>query len=308
LKNRPLILDIKGNSLDDGPGIRSVVFFKGCPLDCVWCQNPESKRAAPELMRAGEKCVGCGACVEVCPEKAVSPDNTGFIDRARCTLCFKCVDECPSIAFTRAGVEKSIDEIVKEVTRFKGFFDETGGGVTLSGGEPLLYMDFASELLKRLKVEGINTLIETCGLFDMKKFESLILPYTDIIYMDIKFVDPGLHKKYCGVSNDRILENFKILNARCGAGNFKLVPRTPLIPGITDGDGEIKALAAFYNVNGVTATVLLPNNPIWLEKLEKLGMTADIGAGGRIREFYSEEDKKRVVRLFEEKGISVHFG
>ena len=268
----PLILDIKGNSLDDGPGIRSVVFFKGCPLLCVWCHNPESKKVGPEIAFDPSECVGCDTCLMVCLEKALSRKNPFFIDRDRCTLCFACVDECPSGALSRVGREMTVDEIVASVTRDKPFFDASGGGVTLSGGEPTLFPDFLARLLAALKAEGIHTLLETCGQFNWPFFADGILPLVDTIYFDIKLMDPKAHQTYCGVSNPRILENFIQLNERAGSGKFLLHPRTPLIPGITATTENLTAIARFLADHHIKKAQLLPYNPLWSTKNQKIGI------------------------------------
>ncbi|RJP41470.1 MAG: glycyl-radical enzyme activating protein [Desulfobacteraceae bacterium] len=268
----PLILDIKGNSLDDGPGIRSVVFFKGCPLSCVWCHNPESKKTGSEIAFDPAECVGCDTCLTVCPEKVLSRRNPFFIDRDRCTLCFACVDECPSGALSRVGREMTVDEIVAAVVRDKPFFDTSGGGVTLSGGEPTLFPDFLARLLAALKAEGIHTLLETCGQFNEAGFMEQALPLVDIIYYDIKLIDPDLHKKYCGVANRTILENFIRLTKSAGKGKFMLLPRTPLIPGITATPENLSAIAKFLADHDIKNAQLLPYNPLWPAKNQKIGI------------------------------------
>jgi len=303
-----LITNIEGNSQADGPGIRSVVFFKGCPLNCFWCHNPESKKIEPELWWDREKCIGCGECIKVCPERAISQDNPFFINRNICKLCFKCAEICPFIALRRVGKKMSIDEIVQQVIRYKPFFDTSGGGVTLSGGEPTLFMEFTSALLKRFKEEKIHTLLETAGLFDLKQFKLLILPYVDMMFFDIKLFDASLHEHYCGVENNRILHNFILLKKEALSGNFDLLPRTPLIPGITDTKKNIQAIANFYNKHRVKKITLLPNNPVWINKLEKLGQKEKFDNNDRIRKFYDKEKEKKIKDLFYEKGIEAIFG
>ncbi len=304
-KKEPLVMDVKGNSLDDGPGTRSVVFFKGCPLDCFWCQNPESKSAEPELLFDKQKCVQALVCVDACPEGALSKGEPLEIDREKCTLCFKCTEECPSTALEKVGTKMSVDEIVAKVVPYKSFFDTSGGGVTLSGGEPVLFMEFASELLKRLKEEGIHTLVETSGFFDFDRFEKLILPYTDLIYMDIKIVNTQEHKKWCGVDNSKILDNFVRLHKLSQKGGFTIKPRTPLIPGVNDSDEKMKDLAEFYEKNGVKTAALMKNNPIWFEKFEKMGVETDIAKDDPMRGFYDNERYASIKKIFEEKGIEI---
>ena len=303
-----LITDIEGNSMEDGPGIRSVVFFKGCPLDCRWCQNPESKNIQAELWWDREKCIECGECMKVCPEGVISEDNPFFINRDLCTLCYKCVEACPSAALRQIGQEMGVDEIVQKVIRYKPFFKTSGGGVTLSGGEPTLSIEFTSALLKKVKEEGIHTLLETAGLFDLEKFESLILPYVDIIYFDIKLIDSSEHKQYCGIGNEQILNNFTSLYKKSLSEDFELMPRTPLIPGITDTSKNIQEIADFYNMQKVRNAIFLPNNPVWINKLEKLGREDGFDDKDEIRKFYDVEKEKEIEALFLKYGIEVSFG
>jgi pyruvate formate lyase activating enzyme len=304
-KGHPLVIDVKGNSLDDGPGTRSVVFFKGCPLDCYWCQNPESKRVAAELSFDREKCVAGRECIKVCPEGALEPGNPLDVNRKRCTLCFECVPVCPSMALERVGREMSVEDIVKKVVPYKPFFKNTGGGVTLSGGEPTLFMDFASALVKRLKEEHVHTLVETCGRFDFHHFSEKILPHVDLIYMDMKIVDVREHKKWCGVGNEKILENFLRLHHMWQKGGVEIKPRTPLIPGITDTDDKMAALARFYEKHGIKRTALMKNNPTWLNKFEKIGVDSNIPQGSTMRDFYDQDRFIRIKEMFEENGIEV---
>jgi len=273
MQKTPLILDLKGNSLDDGPGIRTVVFFKGCPLSCVWCHNPESKKAAPEISYAKSECVGCNTCNEICPENALDRKNPYFIDRVKCTLCAACAEDCPSGALSMVGTPMSIQEIISAVAKDKPFYKNSGGGVTLSGGEPTLYMDFLSDLLQCLKKDGIHTLIETCGLFEFESFEKKVLPYIDTIYYDIKIIDPETHQQFCGVKNDRILKNFSNLHTLSASAenSFELLARTPLIPDITATEENLTQIADFLKARGVHQTRLLAYNPLWHEKNEKIG-------------------------------------
>lgn len=269
----PLIIDIKGNSLDDGPGIRSVIFFKGCPLSCVWCHNPESRHPLAELSFDPQKCISCGSCIEKCQVGALSRDNVFFVDRKKCTICFACAADCPTGALSRIGQKMTQEEIIEKVFKDKPFFDSSGGGVTFSGGEPTLHMDFLPGLLKTLKEAGIHTLIETCGYFDFDEFKETVLPYTDMIYMDIKLFNPEQHKRYCGVDNALILENFVRLHELSIQGGFEIIPRAPLIPGITDTEENLAAIARFLKSNQVKGIRLLPNNPAWHEKCFSLGIS-----------------------------------
>jgi pyruvate formate lyase activating enzyme len=300
---RPLVIDIKGNSLDDGPGTRSVVFLKGCQLDCAWCQNPESKKVHAELSYDKEKCVGSRECVKVCPEGALTYNSTLHIDREKCTLCFLCVGKCPSTALSRVGTDMSVDEIVAKVTPYRSFFESTDGGVTLSGGEPTLFMEFTSSLLRSLKEENIHTLLETNCCFNFDKFESLILPFVDMIYADIKIIDSEEHKRWCGMKNDRMLQNFIRLHRQSQADGFELLPRTPLIPGITDTDANVRDIAEFYRDNGVKVAGIEKNNPLWFDKCEKIGVETGFSDTSALRDFYDSERFERIKEFFLDRGV-----
>ena len=265
----PLLVAIKGNALDDGPGIRSVVFFKGCPLSCVWCHNPEAQAQEPELLLDPGPCLDCHACIPACPPKAICLPRA--LDRRACTLCFDCVAACPSGALKRVGHCRTEESILEELLRDKVFYDHSGGGVTLSGGEASFQMEAAGRILEGLKAHGVHTLVETCGAFDLEKFSRRMLPHLDLIYYDLKIMDAATHKKYCGADNGRILDNFKQLSLQARDASFELVPRTPLVPGITDTKENLMALARFLKSCGVGELTLLPYHPMGMEKWEQLG-------------------------------------
>ncbi|MGM0451738.1 MAG: glycyl-radical enzyme activating protein [Thermodesulfobacteriota bacterium] len=300
-RKHPLILEIKGNALDDGPGIRSVVFFKGCPLSCVWCHNPESKRAGVEIGFEANKCVGCDTCMGICPENALSRDNLFFVDRTACSLCFQCVKNCPSGALERIGRPMAVEDVVETVVRDKPFYDTSGGGVTLSGGEPTLFMDYTADLLRALKAHGIYTLVETCGRFDMDAFTEKLSPWIDTIYFDIKLMDPGDHKRFCGASNERILENFKTLHERSRNGGSAVLARTPLIPDITDTPKNLEAIAAFLKQCGAGEARLLPYHPLWKQKEFKLGTADPDGQHGKTRDKTPEKTRDKTLDQFQDK-------
>jgi pyruvate formate lyase activating enzyme len=272
MNQSPLIVEIKGNSLDDGPGIRSVVFFKGCPLSCAWCHNPECKSPRAEIMFDPSKCVACGACIAVCPRDALAGANPFYIDRARCDLCYACARECPSGALAPVGKKMAVEEILETVITDKPFYDNSGGGVTCSGGEPTMHMAFLGGLLEALKRKGVHTLIETCGLFDPAGFKELVLPFTDAIYMDLKLLDPDRHRAYCGAGNEVILDNLVALHTLSLGGKFAFLPRMPLVPGITATSENIAAAARFLKKHRIGRLQLLPYNPLWGEKMIKLGL------------------------------------
>ena len=300
----PLILEIKGNSLDDGPGIRSVIFYKGCPLSCVWCHNPESKKASAEISFDAKLCIDCGACRDVCPEKALSRDNRYYIDRDKCTLCFLCADACPSGALDRVGKTMSVDDILKKILPDKPFYETSGGGVTLSGGEPALYMEFTSQLLKTLKQHNISTLLETCGYFNLDKFMDMLYPYLDTIYFDIKIMDSANHKKYCGLSNEKILKNFIQISNTVKSDGKILLPRIPLIPNITDTEINIRGIGAFLKGLNIAEASLLSYNPLWHEKSDKVGLEDPYKQSKVMTSFPDSTVGKRCRAIFAKAGIT----
>ena len=300
----PFILEIKGNSLDDGPGIRSVIFYKGCPLSCVWCHNPESKKSVAEISFDAKMCIDCGACRDVCPEEALSRENRFYIDRSKCTLCFLCADACPSGALDSVGTAMSVEDILKKILPDKPFYETSGGGVTLSGGEPTIYMEFTSQLLKALKQQNIHTLLETCGYFDLDKFMDMLYPYIDTIYFDIKIIDTIAHKKYCGHSNEKILDNFKQLSITAKKDGKVFLPRTPLIPDITDTEINIREIAALLKSLDITEAALLAYNPLWHEKSDKVGVEDLYKNSKAMTSFPENTILERCRDIFAEAGIS----
>ena len=271
----PLIVDVKGNSLDDGPGIRTVVFFKGCPLSCVWCHNPEGRARGAELAFERRDCVGAGACLDACQPGALDPSLPGLVDRARCTLCFDCVGACAAGALEVVGRPLSVEQVLAEVDKDRPFFAASGGGLTLSGGEPTLHMRFAAELARRARARGIHVLLETCGAFDLGRFEAELAPHLDLVYFDLKVYDPGEHRRLCGADNATILDNFAAL---WGRRPVDVRPRIPLVPGLTATDENLRALAGLLRELDVDRVTLLPYNPLWRDKLVKLGLPAPAGA------------------------------
>ena len=222
------VFDIQRFSIHDGPGIRTAVFFKGCPLRCAWCHNPESQSPRPQLMFYAHKCTGCGKCAGVCA-------NT---HTPACTGCGRCAAVCRSGAREISGQEISAEEVTEKVLRDRAFYETSGGGVTLTGGEPLSQPDFAREILERCRDSGVNTAIETSGYAPWETLERL-LPLLDHVYYDIKGIDPALHKRNTGVSNERILTNAERLKASGADVTFRM----PYIPGFNDG--ELAAVKAF---------------------------------------------------------------
>jgi len=303
MSGRTLVLEIKGNSLDDGPGIRSVVFFKGCPLSCLWCHNPESKRVGVEISFQADECVACDTCLDVCSFDALSRESPFFVDRERCTLCFECADQCPSGALARVGTDMAVETVVAKVLKDKPFYDTSGGGVTFSGGEPTLHLDFLSQVLSRLKSADIHTLIETCGHFNLEKFRERIYPHTDMIFYDIKIINELDHKRYCGQGNKLILKNFTELHKQWLEGGVEIRPRIPLIPGITDSPENIDAIISLFREAGVTKTHLMPYHPLWQAKNRQIGIEAAESECLEMDRWIADDQVKHCEKKFHAAGI-----
>lgn len=248
------IFDIERNSFADGPGIRTTVFFKGCNLQCIWCHNPESQQRTPQMMFYSDKCRGCGKCKEVC-------------DNKDCTLCGKCALYCPADARKVCGKEYTADEVLAEIIKDKAYYQASGGGVTLSGGECLLQLDFVVELLKKCKQNGIHTAIDTAGHIPFECFEK-VMPYTDLFLYDIKLFDSEKHKKYVGVDNKLILDNLKKLIK----SNARVWVRIPIITGINDSVLEMQKIKEFLSgEKQVEKIELLPYHALGENKYRAIG-------------------------------------
>lgn len=266
----PKVINIQKFSVHDGDGIRTTIFFKGCYLNCLWCHNPESQKFEAEVMINPERCTGCGACENACPQHAVHMENgIQYTDRSICDACGKCTDYCVNNAREIAGKEYTVSELVKEVEKDYMFYEESFGGVTLSGGEVMAQdMDYIEELLKKLKRKGYHITIDTCGYAPQKNFER-VLKYTDTFLYDLKLMDLEKHKKYMGQGNELILSNAEYLN-RHGA---KIYIRIPVIGGVNDNDEDMKAIVEYLREGFSVAQVnLLPYHDIASSKYERLNI------------------------------------
>jgi pyruvate formate lyase activating enzyme len=263
-----MIFDIQRFSLHDGAGIRTLVFMKGCPLRCPWCCNPESQLPAPELMLFPSRCLACGACREVCEHQAVVPDPAGGFatERSRCRACGRCVEACPTGARALRGRLVSVREVLDEVERDEIFYRSSGGGVTVSGGEPLFQAAFVADLLQACRRQGINTAVETCGHAPWEDF-LLVLDHTDTVLFDIKHVDPTAHRRSTGVGNELILANLR----RAVTRGAHVVLRLPLVPGFNTDPDAVRAVASLAREWGIAELHLLPYHRLGESKYQALG-------------------------------------
>jgi len=274
----PFVSNVQAYSIQDGPGIRTTVFLKGCPLQCKWCHNPENINPYLEVYYRNIKCTQCGKCLEVCSDGAIFPPipiqearqkDSGYqkINRDLCTRCMKCVEVCPSEALTIAGEEWELEQLLEEVRKDIMFYLDSGGGMTISGGEPTMFTDFSIELLKGSKEWGIDTCVDTTAYCKWENLEKL-LPYTTLFLLDIKHMNSQKHKKGTGVSNELIIENAKKL-AESGA---TIRIRIPIVPGFNDTKEELEEIAKFAKSLGsaVQGVDLLPFHDYCVGKYEQL--------------------------------------
>lgn len=264
-----LVFNIQRYSIHDGPGIRTTVFLKGCPLRCIWCQNPEGISFEPELFVNKDRCGGCESCVVVCPQRAIVFYNGKPItNRKFCRVCGRCVEVCPNQARTIVGRKMSVDEVMEVVEKDRVFYDRSGGGVTLSGGEPLAQPFFTEEILRRCKTAGIDTALDTSGYANWKIL-ARILELVDVILLDLKHIDDRLHRRLTGVSNKRILGNAK----RIAEIGKRIWIRVPIIPGYNDAYENMQGIAAFIKTElkgKVEQVNLLPYHKLGEAKYERL--------------------------------------
>jgi pyruvate formate lyase activating enzyme len=267
---RGLIFNIQRFSVHDGPGIRTAVFLKGCELRCGWCQNPEGLSAAIRLWHFEKRCVGCGDCIPSCPEKALASGGPSriVVDQMACTLCNRCIEVCPSGALAYDGREVEAGEVIAEVEKDRVFYEVSGGGVTLSGGEPLRQADFSAEILRGCRERSISTAVETALAVDESAVD-MVRPWVDLFLVDMKLADPEAHTSWTGFSNEIVRKNFERL-ARQGAA---VQARIPLIPDVTATEENLRALGRYVrSVSGQISIELINFNPLARDKYRRMGI------------------------------------
>jgi pyruvate formate lyase activating enzyme len=266
--NHMLIVEIKRGSHEDGPGIRSVVFFKGCPLRCVFCHSPETQDPKVEIIFSIRECTNCGDCADSCPQGTINLSRPERINREKCIRCGQCAGVCPGDGLRLIGRYYPVEELVEILLRDLPFYRHSNGGITLSGGECTLYPNYLECLLKSLKSRQIHLALETSGYFNYDVFRQKILPYIDLVFFDIKIADPDSHQKYTGKSNRKIFDNLRRLLQEKPA---VVHPRIPLIPGITSTRENLSAIVEFLCEAGARDVTLLPYNPLGIEMAVSLG-------------------------------------
>ena len=296
-EKRGTVFDIQRYSIHDGPGIRTTVFMKGCPLRCLWCDNPESQRQLPEIAEFRNKCIGCGHCFKTCSVGALNKDKDWHIERDICNNCGECMGRCPAGARILMGKEVTVGEVMREIRKDTLFYENSGGGVTLTGGEPTAQIDFALELLRTCHKDYIHTAIETSGYVEWAELE-VLLPHTDLIFLDLKQMDPIRHQDFTGISNVKILQNVEKLSRRRHA----MIIRITLIPGYNDGEENMHATAKFLRDLPYTPDVeFLPYHRLGIGKYGALGRKYSLNG---IRPLMREEAKK-IGLVFEGYGVPV---
>lgn len=302
-QTRGNIINIQRFTVHDGPGIRTEIFFKGCPLRCRWCSNPESMQINSEVGVFPKECIGvskCGWC-GTCPALIVENDKVVKIDRDKCSNCLKCAEACPTEALKVYGKKMTVSEVMKTIMEDRGFYDNSNGGVTLSGGDPLIQWEFALSLLKECKRRGIHTCLES-ELQCQTEILDKIFPYTDLLITDIKHMDSNKHKEYTGAGNEKILSNIKYAVKK----GMALVIRMPVVPGHNDSNENIKATAEFIAKdlgNGIRQLQLLPYKLLGLDKYESLGRVYPMAGIEPLKRETYESNIRHIAEVMKSFGV-----
>jgi pyruvate formate lyase activating enzyme len=301
-----VVFNIQKYSIHDGPGIRTTVFLKGCPLSCWWCHNPESRTPEPEIHTNETRCVRCGQCVQACPQGRDEGARDGS-ETAECLRCGACVQACPTEARRMVGRRMSVDAVMTSVLQDRIFYDDSGGGVTFSGGEPLMQPEFLAGLLRRCRQEGLHTAVDTCGFAPQDQLLS-VANLTDLVLYDLKTVDERLHEDSTGMSNRLILENLQAL----GRVHDRMWIRIPILPGYNDDKRQWEAAARLIvQLPGVTQVNLLPYHNLHRHKLAAAGNTASANGSPRHHQQMptpSAEHLEKLAEIFRAQGLYTKIG
>jgi pyruvate formate lyase activating enzyme len=295
-----LVFNIQRFTTHDGPGIRTTLFLKGCPMDCSWCHNPEGQSRSPHIVRFEARCIRCDRCVRVCPEETSTTLPPTVPGTTRCRLCGACVEACPAEARQRAGTTMNVAEALAELLRDQPFYDESGGGVTFSGGEPLLQKEFLLELLEACRRSGLHTALDTSGYAPQADLLAAAA-LSNLVLYDLKFMDDGLHRKHTKVTNTIILDNLRALARE----HPRIWIRIPVIPGLNDSESEMRSLAGFAaSVQHVEQVNLLPYHRTGVGKFERLNREYSL------RDLQPPEAERMdsLAQIFEAHGLTVKKG
>lgn len=296
-----LVFNLQRCSIHDGPGIRTTVFLKGCPLRCAWCHNPEGISPAQEIVVLEDRCIGCGECRRVCPIGAEAPAAAALPPRQeRCQTCGRCVEACPTRGRQMAGRQVSAAELLEAILADRVFYEESGGGVTFSGGEPLAQPEFLRTMLTEAKARGLHTAVDTCGFVKTSQLLG-IAPLTDLFLFDLKLMDDARHRQFTGVSNGIILDNLRALS--CVHSRIWL--RVPVIPGVNDAAADLEATARFAaGLQGIRQVNLLPYHRTGVPKSRRLGLAPVLPA----TDPPSAEVMGAAVAIFKRQGLPARIG